>query len=222
MLKSLNFRALLVSALFMTTLFVQSVSAQVQTIDYQIKYNTVTCLWDFFIIIVDGNATTVPQRAQFNAQYSFVVPSGTSVGTPIGRNPIQNNQNYTGTLPTEWSYGTPAINPAASPGLDFYPTAPKLAPASFFNNLTEGDTVNIFSVDIGIMPNCADQIRPFINGSDPGPGEPGMGGGNFSNGYTLGSPTQLYNVNQPTVPPPAPVVEIMNMCINDGIQLVQR
>jgi len=219
MLKSLNFRALLVSALFMTTLFVQSVSAQVQTIDYQIKYNTETCLWDFFIIIVDGNATTVPQRAQFNAQYSFVVPSGTSVGTPIGRNPIQNNQNYTGTLPTEWSYGTPAINPAASPGLDFYPTAPKLAPASFFNNLTEGDTVNIFSVDIGIMPNCAEQIRPFINGSDPGPGEPGMGGGNFSNGYTLGSPTQLYNVNQPTVPPPAPVVEIMNMCINDGIQL---
>lgn len=204
--------------LFITALFVNDAKSQVQEIDYQIRYNDQDCLWDFYIIIVEGNATTVPQRAQFNAQYSFVVPTGTVVGNPIGNLPIQNNQSYTGTTPTEWSYGAPAINPAASPGNDFYPVAPKLAPASFFNNLTEGDTVKIFSVNMSIVPNCGEGVRIFDNATDPNSSAPGMGGGNFSNGYTLGSPTQLYDSNEPTIVPPAPVVSATNLC-SPGLQI---
>ena len=206
------------SALFITTLFVNDAKSQVTEIDYQIRYNDQDCLWDFHVIIVAGNATTIPERAQFNAQYTFVIPTGTTVSSPIGNLPIQNNQTYTGTLPTEWSYGAPAIDPPAFPGFDFYPVAPKLAPASFFNNLTEGDTVKIFSVDMSIMPSCAEDIRVFDNDTDPNSSAEGFGGGNFSNGYTLGSPVQLYDSNEPTIVPPAPVVSAINMC-QTGIQI---
>lgn len=212
MLKLLNLRVLLLSTLFITSFFVNDVKSQVTEIDYQIRYNDQDCLWDFYIIIVSGNATTVPQRAQFNAQYSFVVPTGTVVGNPIGNLPIQNNQAYNGTVPTEWSFGAPAINPAASPGNDFYPVAPKLAPASFFNNLAEGDTVKIFSINMSIVPNCGAGVRVFDNINDPNSSAPGMGGGNFSNGYTLGSPQQLYDGNEPTVAPSPPVVSAENLC----------
>jgi hypothetical protein len=218
MLRLLNFRVLLMSALFITTIFVNDAKSQVTEIDYQIRYNDQDCLWDFYIIIVAGNATTVPTRAQFNAQYTFVVPTGTTVSSPIGNLPIQNNQAYTGTDPTEWSYGAPAINPGAFPGFDFYPVAPKLAPASFFNNLTEGDTAKIFSVNMSIIPNCGEGIRVFDNDTDPNSSADGFGGGNFSNGYTLGSPTQLYDSNEPTIVPPAPVVSAMNMC-ETGIRI---
>lgn len=206
------------SALFITTLFVNDAKSQVAEIDYQIRYNDQDCLWDFYIIIVSGNATTIPQRAQFNAQYTFIVPTGTSVSSPIGNFPIQNNQSYMGTQPTEWSYGAPAINPGAFPGFDFYPVAPKLAPASFFNNLTEGDTVKIFSVDMSIIPSCGANVRVFNNDTDPNSSADGFGGGNFSNGYTLGSPVQLYDSNEPTIFPPAPVVSAVNRCAT-GIQI---
>lgn len=218
MLKLLNFRVLLVSALFLTTLFVNDAKSQVTQIDYQIQYNDETCLWDFFIIIQEGSATTVPQRAQFNAQFSFLVPTGTSVANPVGVNPIQNNQGYTGTVPTEWRFGAPTFNPAAAPGVDFYPVAPTLNPASFFNNLATGDTVKIFTIDIGIMPDCAELIRPFINGVDPDSSAPGMGGGDFSNGYTLGNPVQLYETNAPTIGPSSPQVALTNLC-TDGVQI---
>ena len=218
MLRLLNFRVLLMSALFITTLFVNDAKSQVDSIDYQIRYNDQDCLWDFYIIIEQGNATTVPTRAQFNAQYTFVVPHGTSVGNPIGNMPLQNNQAYAGTQPTEWSYGAPAIDPPSFPGFDFYPVAPKLAPASFFNDLFEGDTVKIFSVNMSIIPSCGEDVRIFNNDTDPNSSADGFGGGNFSNGYTLGSPTQLYNKNEPTVLPPAPVLSAVNLCLT-GIQI---
>ena len=218
MLRLLNFRVLLMSALFITALFINDAKSQVDSIDYQIRYNDQDCLWDFYIIIEQGNATTIPTRAQFNAQYTFVVPTGTSVGNPIGHMPLQNNQAYMGTIPTEWSYGAPAFNPPSFPGFDFYPVAPKLAPASFFNDLIQGDTVKIFSVDMSIIPSCGQDVRLFNNETDPNSSADGFGGGNFSNGYTLGSPTQLYNKNEPTILPPAPVLSAVNIC-ETGIQI---
>ena len=204
---------------------VQQSIGQVQEVRYQIRYNNETCLWDYFIITV-GEATGIAQRAQFNAQYSFVVPTGTSVGSLTPNLPIQNNQTGNGTgNPTVWDIGTPAINPgdgsAMFPftGTDIYPVTPNLSPASFFNNIAQNDTLLLFSIDIGLLPDCGDGIRPFINGVDPGPNYPGTGGGNFNNGYTLGGITQLYVENLPTIVPPSPVNELEVVCQQNTINI---
>ena len=190
-------------------------SAQVTSVDYQLKYNTETCLWDVYIIIQGGSATTIPQRAQFNSQISVVVPTGTVIsGAPINYMPLQNNQTYMGTVPLKWTLGTPVVNPAASPGNDFYGITPTLSPASFYNDLFTGDTVKIFALDIGTFSDCGGGIRLFDNDTDPPSNAPGMGGGDFSNGFTLGGATQLYNTNAPQVDPPPPVLSAMNMCVD--------
>ncbi len=191
-------------------------NAQVTEVDYQAKYNDVDCLWDFFIIIQEGTATTIPQRAQFNSQYSIVIPTGTVIsGVPINFMPLQNNQNYTGTEPLKWTLGTPVINPAASPGNDFYAVTPTLSPASFYNDLAAGDTIKIFALDISPITQCGEGIRIFNNDTDPDSNAPGMGGGDFSNGFTIGSPNQIYNTNAPKVNPPPPVISASNQCTFD-------
>ena len=198
------------------TLFSSNLDAQVTEVDYQTKYNITDCVWDFYIIIQEGSATTIPQRAQFNSQYSIVLPTGTVIsGSPINHMPLQNNQSYTGTIPLKWTLGTPVVNPPASPGNDFYGITPTLSPASFYNNLVAGDTVKIFSLDISPITVCGNGIRIFINGVDPGSNAPGMGGGDFSNGFTMGGSTQTYNTNAPKVNPPPPVISASNMCTED-------
>ncbi|MDF1698557.1 MAG: SdrD B-like domain-containing protein [Saprospiraceae bacterium] len=211
-----KFKAILIGLFAFASLFTNSAIAQVTMVDYQAKYNTDNCLWDFYIIIQEGTATTVPQRAQFNSQYSIVVPTGTVIsGVPVNYMPLQNNQSYTGTVPLKWTLGTPVINPPASPGNDFYGITPTLSPASFYNNLAPGDTVKIFALDIGPITECGEGIRLFDNDTDPASNEPGMGGGDFSNGFTIGGSNQTYNTNAPKVPPPPPVISASNTCAGD-------
>lgn len=216
MLRLFKFNAILIGLFAFTTFFSFEMDAQVTEVDFQMKYNTDDCLWDVYIIIQEGSATTIPQRAQFNAQISVVVPTGTSItGVPINYMPLQNNQSYTGTDPLKWTLGTPVIDPAASPGNDFYNITPTLSPASFYNDLFAGDTVKIFALNIGTFDDCGSGVRLFENGVDPASNEPGMGGGDFSNGFTLGGSTQIYNTNAPQVFPPAPVLSASNECTDD-------
>ncbi len=216
MLRLFKLNTILIGLFAFITLFSYDLDAQVTQVDYQAKYNDVDCQWDFYIIIQEGSATSVPHRAQFNSQYSIVVPTGTVItGAPINYMPLQNNQSYTGTEPLKWTLGTPVVNPAASPGNDFYGVTPTLSPASFYNNLAAGDTIRIFALDIGPITSCGDSIRIFNNLTDPPSNAPGMGGGDFSNGFTIGGSSQTYNTNAPKVNPPPPVISASNECTSD-------
>ena len=120
MLRLFKIKTILLGLFVFMTLIGGNLNAQVTEVDFQAKYNDNDCLWDFYIIIQGGSATTIPQRAQFNSQYSIVLPTGTVIsGAPINHMPLQNNQSYTGTIPLKWTLGTPVVNPAASPGNDF-------------------------------------------------------------------------------------------------------
>jgi len=216
MLRLFKLSTILTGLFVFSTLFFNNLHAQVTEVDYQVKYNEVDCLWDFYIIIQEGTATIIPHRAQFNSQYSIVVPTGTTIsGAPINYMPLQNNQTYTGTVPLKWTLGTPVVNPAASPGNDFYGVTPTLSPASFYNNLAPGDTIKIFALDIGPIVECGGAVRIFNNDTDPASNAPGMGGGDFSNGFTIGGSSQIYNTNAPKVNPPPPVISASNMCTVD-------
>jgi hypothetical protein len=205
-------------AIFFGVLFFQNGVSQITNLDYQIRYNTSTCHWDCYIIINGGSATSASHRTQSNAQYSIVVPTGSTVTRVTNFNPKQNNLNYTGTIPTVWSEGSRIVAPAAEPGSDFYSFTPSLNPTSWFNNLVAGDTIKLFSLNISPTTGCGSGIRIFRNGIDPPSSAPGMGGGDFSNGYTLGGIAQRYRANLPQVNPPAPALNASTTCSN-GIEI---
>ena len=172
------------------------VKAQVKEVHYMIKFNEATQLHDCYIVISKDSATTLQQRTQLSSQFSVVVPAGSNIVISQNYMPLQNNQNYTGTFPCLWTLGNQILSPAVQPQSDFYGITPSLVPACQYNNLYEGDTIKIFSLSITIPQfACKSNIRLFQNGIDPGAAAPGMGGGDFSNGFTVGNPVQRYKGN---------------------------
>ncbi|MFZ1705261.1 MAG: Ig-like domain-containing protein [Saprospiraceae bacterium] len=197
----------------------QQVQAQVTSVNYQLKYDTDSCRYDAYIIINAGSASTVARRTQTNAQYSIVVPTGTSITVSESYMPLQNNQTYTGTVPAAWTVTTSVIAPAAAPEYDFHSITPNLSVAAQYNNLNSGDTVKIFSLDISRINACGDSIRIFRNGIDPSSSDPGMGGGDFSNGFTIGGPSQRYNANSTQNNPPKPLIVSATTTCSAGIEI---
>ena len=166
-----------------------ALSAQVTSVDYFMKYNCETNQYDVHIVILEGTANTIPQRAQFNSQVSVVVPTGEAVVLTESYMPLKNNQAYDSEEPINWNLGTPHVAPAEQPESDFHGITPTLAPAAFYNDLTAGDVVKIFSFTVGNSGQYDERVRFFKNGTDPAP----LSGAYFTNGFTLGGATQLYN-----------------------------
>lgn len=196
-----------------------SLCGQVQKVNYFMKYNEATCLFDFCIIIKQGQATTMQQRVQMNAQYTVVVPTGSTVTMAAKYNPLQSNQNYTGTIPMDWQLGSTVFSPEAKPECDFYSIVPTLAPTSFYNNLYLNDTVRLFSLDISPVSDCGKGVRIFHNLDDPGPLAPGMNGSNFSNGFTIGGIQNRYDGNAASIFPRSPEITSLQGSCSQGLEL---
>lgn len=165
-----------------------STMAQVTTVKFLIEYNEVTTDYDVKLSIESGSATTIPQRIQFNAQISVVLPTGSSIVESENFNPIENNSTYSGTVPMTWSIGSSAIAPPEQPESDFYSITPDLGVTSHYNNLFTGDLVTLFSLDINVDP-CENTVRLFENGVDPAIINMFE---DYTNGFTLGSIEQIY------------------------------
>ena len=167
--------------------------AQVTDVKYLIEYNNEIEKYDCKIYIAEGETTSYPERIQFNAQYTIVVPTGSQVTIDTLYNPKENNQFYTGTVPCLWEFGATEIAPPTQPEHDFYAVFPNLSPPSAYDDLSPGDTITLFSISVDVDP-CENAVRPFINGVDPDSAE-FPGGGDFSNGFAFGGGGQVYSGN---------------------------
>jgi hypothetical protein len=194
-------------------------NGQVQKVQYYLAYNESTCLFDMHIIVKQGQATSIPQRTQLNAQISLVVPTGSNVSIERRYMPLQNNQNYSGTDPMVWQLASTIISPEAQPESDFYSIIPTLSPTSFYNNIATNDTIRLFSLAVSPVTECGKGVRIFQNGVDPGPSAAGMFGSNFSNGFTLGGLTNRYDGNAQPKSPVRPQISLLQSQCNDGIDI---
>lgn len=183
--KCLNF----LLALFVTV----SVRAQVTSVDYILEYNCATNLYEVKLKVLEGSATTIAERAQFNAQITMVLPTGTNFEITELVNPIKNNQNMDGTEPTTWLIGNPLVSPVEDPMHDFYPISPIISTASFYNTLETNDEPILFICKIGNSTEYNPEYRFYNNDTDVKFTTPGSG--NYSNGFTMGGPIQLYQGN---------------------------
>lgn len=193
--------------------------AQVKDVSYQLEYNPQTCLFDCYLVINDGSAETIRDRAQFNAQITVVVPNGANMQIMETYMPLERNQNYDGELSTLWEISNYIEGPAAATKSSFFSVTPNLSPTSFYNDLKEGDRVRLFGMEITPLDNCADGVSLFNNGKHPYSGAAGMRGGDFSNGFTIGGVKQKYNGNKQTILPPSPIIEAIDISGSDKVEV---
>jgi len=195
----------------------QNLDAQVSSINYQVKYDTALCRYDAYFIVNAGSATTAAHRTQFNAQFTIIVPTGDSLRIVESHNPLKVSDG----LPNSWSMTSFVRAPGAQPGSDFYSIVPSLASTSRYNlgQVDSGDTIKIFSFTVDNNLQCGSGIRIYENGVDPDSGASGMGGSDFSNGFTMGGIAQLYQANSVQLNPPKPVIVSAVTTCSTGIEI---
>jgi len=167
--------------------------AQVTSIQYALLLNPNTNLFDCFLYVEEGEANTTRQRVQFNAQVSLLIPTGAEVNIASCYMPLVDNQSFKGVAPLQWVITSLLKSPEINPEFDFYGITPTLAPAGFYNKLKSGDLIKLFSLSVEGEEVDLNQVRLFDNDLDPKSGDSGMRHGDFSNGFTMGGFSQLYN-----------------------------
>ncbi|MFT4533803.1 MAG: hypothetical protein ACJA1A_000378 [Saprospiraceae bacterium] len=172
---------------------ISKVDAQITELKYLLQYNCETNHYDVKIKIMEGSANSVLERVQFNSQLTILVPTGMSFEIVDRYQPIQNHQSYEGTIPNEWSTFSPVLSPEGHSKYDFYSIAPKLAPASFFNNVEEGEKITLFSFAVDGGAEYDDRIRFFDNAIDSKLSM--FEGADLRNGYSVGGATNRYKGN---------------------------
>jgi hypothetical protein len=199
--------------------FFQIAQSQVETVKYHLRYNENRCLWEICLVIEKGSATRVLDRAQFNSQISVVIPSTSDFVIEELVMPLQANQNYNGVRPLTWFINNKVVAPQSQIESTFLGIAPVLNPTSFYNNLAEGDTIVLFRASISNLTNCGKEVRFYENGVDPSSEADGMNGGDFSNGFTLGSITQKYRGNIASKLPSAPIITNIQTDCSAGLSI---
>jgi gliding motility-associated-like protein len=200
-------------------LSISVMNAQVTKVKYYLKFDTSTCLYDVNIVIHEGSATLLGDRLQYNSQISLIVGINDSLEIIEKFLPLENVT----LIPNEWAISNVLQAPAAQPGSDFYAIVPRLAPTSAYPSLNLGDTLKLMSIrvfrkDGSPMIQCGQSLRFFENGVDPSSSAPGMNGGAFENGFTIGGGDQLYDGNIATTFPPMPDLSYELKC-EEGLNI---
>ncbi len=199
-----------------------TINAQVQKIGYGLKFNTETKLFDCYLKVAKGQAQLTRHRIQFNAQISIIVPAGSIMTLAQNHMPLIDNINYKGAKPSRWNISNSIKNLESLNHSDIFSIVPSLTPTAFYNDLNEGDEVKLFSVNISPLPKCAEGVRLFDNAADPISSDKDMHGGDFRNGFTIGSAEQKYSNNytlENALLPSGELVESIAAIENDNITL---
>lgn len=195
-----------VSALFLC--LNSPLMAQIKKVNFQLKFNPQSSLYDCYLHIAEGNAFTKKERIQFNAQVSFVLPAEAEMNIIETHMPLKDNLHFGGNNSAKWYITNKIENPASLRGQRIVSVTPDLSPTGQYNELREGDMVKLFSFNVYPLPVCGEAVRLFDNANDPGSSADGMRGGDFSNGFTIGGTAQKYNGNLPTDHPALPYGQI--------------
>lgn len=179
---------LLLALVMLTT----NLQAQLEAISLHNRYNPDSSTYTVVLIVEEGQAIDLIHRTQFNCQVSIVTPAEGSVEILESHNPLQNNfEAGTGTTPATWSISSMILAPGIATESNFFSVVVQLAPTSRHNELAAGDCVELFTYRVSdCTEDCA---RLYRNSEDPVASDTGMGNTDFSNGFTAGSPAQLFN-----------------------------
>jgi len=178
--------------------------SQIQSVDYSLRYNSETCLFDCYLIVNEGKTKSTVSRAQFNSQITIVVPVTSNVFVEESFMPLRDNQTFRSAEPVAWEITNELDQPAELENSRLVSVSPILAPTAFYNDIEEGDEIKLFSLKVNPIVNCAEGVRLFDNQKDPSSEANGMQGADFSNGFTIGGVEQKYAGNSLSEKPSPP------------------
>jgi len=208
-------KSILLSALFF--LITQVGFSQIQSVDYSLRFNSETCLFDCYLLVKEGKTKSTVSRAQFNSQVTIVVPVTSNVFVEESFMPLRDNQEFRSSEPVSWEITNELEKPADLNGSRLVSVSPVLAPTAFYNDLKQGDEVKLFSLKVNPIVNCAEGVRLFDNQKDPNSASTGMMGADFSNGFTIGGVAQKYSGNSLIQMPEGPTFKRLDFKLRYGI-----
>lgn len=204
---------------FILCLSIQFGFSQISSVNYNLKYNIETCLYDVYMVVNEGSASKVKERAQFNAQVTVVAPLASKVKIVKSYMPLLNNQGMKSVTPSSWSISNEVESPENLENSQLVSILPELLPNAFYNELNSGDEVKLFSLEVTNVSNCGRDVRLFDNENDPVPFSKGMYGANFKNGFTIGGVEQKYARNSAALYPAGPIIEDVRFSMKNGVKL---
>ena len=195
--------------LIFTLLFSINTFGQVTGVRYLLTYDDATDDYTVSLVVDEGATNTALSKIQSNCQITIVIPSGAGLMITDRMQPtVLGSSN-----PCNWFTGNQVFGASIMSAYDLYGIQPQLAPTCAYEDLAEGDIVDLFKFNLANHDNCMEQARLYENGLDDA--LVGMQGANFSNGYTIGGPEQIYKGNAYEGN-----VEIENfICLGDVLQL---
>ncbi|MEE9438532.1 MAG: T9SS type A sorting domain-containing protein [Saprospiraceae bacterium] len=198
---------------------VQITYGQIKDVNYTLKYNTETSFFDCYLVINNGKTKTLKDRVQLNSLVSIVAPAGSNLYVEESYMPLKSNQDYKSSEPISWEVSNEVVSPAALPDSKIVSISPFLIPSAFYNDMSAGDEVRLFSIKVTPFPACGEGVRLFDNDNDPTSSDVGMHGSNFSNGFTIGAVKQKYSGNNPSILPASPIINSIEVLTQDRISL---
>jgi len=191
--------------------------SQIQSIDYSLRYNSKTCLFDCYLIVNEGKTKSTVSRAQFNSQVTVVVPVKSNVFVEESFMPLKDNQTFRSAEPVSWEVTNEIEQPDVLSDSRLVSISPILAPTAFYNDIKQGDEIKLFSLKVNPIENCAEGVRLYENDKDPNSSGKGMMGADFSNGFTIGGVEQKYAGNSKSELPTPPIFEFVSSKNKFGI-----
>jgi hypothetical protein len=165
--------------------------AQVNSVKYMLRYNAIDTSLDAYITTLrfgNNNNLTASDRILLMAQYTIVVPTGSSVSIKKSYNPHYTSNN----LPIDWEIKFKTEKPVLSPFEDFISISPTLGQVAQFQSIKFTDTIKLFSLKIESINGCMGDIRLYNATVDiPTPGQPW----DHTNGFFLGNTENKYHGN---------------------------
>jgi len=176
-------------------LFSLSLTAQFVTgVSFELRYNEDDCLHEVWLVIDSGSATSTIFRTQASAQMSIVAPAQCTMTIAERHNPRNANDQ-----PNFWSISSIDYAPAIDSLHNYYGITPSLGSNSRYDALAPGTEVHLYDLSLTPSVSGPEGIRFYRNGIDPSSLD-GLSG-DFSNGFTIGTPLQLYNGNNTPIYP---------------------
>ena len=198
--------------------FILNHHAQITKVKYLMSYDTARCEYLVSLYVEEGQINSISDRVLFNSQISVV--SAEDVSLSLGRvyHPLIGPN---GTTPIRYEMVPPTVTPANCSSQKFHRIYPNITPTAYFpEGLSAGDTLALFSLKSDkATVRCGFDIRLYENGVDPDGTDPNLLGNDFSNSFTMGSPTQLYTGNLPQVGSPGPVMTGLDFDLAQNLTL---
>ncbi|MBL0083259.1 MAG: Ig-like domain-containing protein [Saprospiraceae bacterium] len=198
--------------------FLFCLNAQITKVKYLMSYDTARCEYLVSLYVEEGQINSISDRVLFNSQISVV--SAEDVSLSLGRvyHPLIGPN---GTTPIRYEMVPPTVTPANCSSQKFHRIYPNITPTAYFpEGLSAGDTLALFSLKSDkATVRCGFDIRLYENGVDHDGTDPNLLGNDFSNSFTMGSPTQLYTGNLPQVGSPGPVMTGLDFDLAQNLTL---